>query len=75
MLTLDHKPNSKGNHLLDMVKELGMIVVFMVIDFHVMDMVIELWIAGSLPEEMLVGPTSDVGHVAKLVILLMFVAP
>ena len=68
MLHLDHKPNSEGNQLLDMVKEPGMIVVFMVISFHVMDMVIELWIAGSVPEEMLVGPTprSNVGHVACL---------
>ena len=45
-----------------------MTVLFMVIALHVMDMVIELWIARSLPEEMLVGPTprSDVGHVACL---------
>ena len=77
MLHLDHKPNSEGNQLLDMVKEPGMIVVFMVIAFHVMDMVIELWIAGSLPEEMLVGPTprSDVGHVACLAMLLLYVTP
>ena len=42
MLHLDHKPDSEGNLLLDMVKEPGMAVVFMVIAFHVMDMVIEL---------------------------------
>ena len=56
------------HQLLDMIKEPSMIVVFMVIAFHLMDMVIELWTVGSLPEEMLVGPTpkSDVGHVACL---------
>ena len=68
MLHLDHKPKSEGNHLLDMFSEIGMTVVFMVIALHVMDMVIELWIARRLPEEMLVGPTprSDVGQVACL---------
>ena len=51
-----------------MVREIGMTVVFMVIALHVMDMVIELWIAGSFPEDMLVGPTPrlDVGNVACL---------
>ena len=68
MLHLDHKLNSEGNQCPDGVKEPGMIMVFMVIAFHVMDMVIELWIARSSREEMLVGPTPrlDVGHVACL---------
>ena len=41
-LVLLHKTNSEGNQLPDMVRETGMIMVFMVIAFHVMDMVIEL---------------------------------
>ena len=74
---LHHKPDSEGNQLLVGVRETGMTMVFMVIALHVMDMVIELWIAGSLPEVMLAGPTPrlDVGHVACLAMLLLYVTP
>ena len=71
MFHLDHKPDSEGNQLPDMVKETGMMVHFMAIASHAMDMFIELYIAGGMSEEMLVGPTpkSDVGHVACLAML------
>ena len=55
----------------DMFRKLGMIVFFMVIAFHAINMVIEQQIAG----EMLVDPThrSGVGHVACLAMLLLYV--
>ena len=72
-----HKLDSEGNPLPDMINQIGMMVLFMVIVFHAMDMVIELYIAGEMSEEMLVGPTtrSDVGHVACLAMLLLYVTP
>ena len=42
MLHLDHQPDLEGNQLLDMIREIGMMVFFMAIAFHAMDMVIEL---------------------------------
>ena len=55
----------------DMFRKQGMIVFFMVIVFHAINMVIEQQIAG----EMLVDPThrSGVGHVACLAMLLLYV--
>ena len=55
----------------DMFRKQGMIVFFMVIAFHAINMVIEQQIAG----EMLVDPThrSGVGHVACLAMLLLYV--
>ena len=41
MLHLDHKIDSEGNQPLDMFREIGMMVFFMAIAFHAMDMVIE----------------------------------
>jgi hypothetical protein len=54
-----------------MFRKPGMIVFFMVIAFHAINMVIEQQIVG----EMLVDPThrSDVGHVACLAMLLLYV--
>ena len=54
-----------------------MMVFFMAVDFHAMDMVIELQIAGGISEEMLEGPTprSNVGHVACLAMLPLCVTP
>ena len=53
----------------------GMIVLFMVIAFHAINMVIEQQIAGEIVGEMLVEPThrSSFGHVACLVMLLLYV--
>ena len=42
MLHLDHKIDSEGNQLPDMIREIGMMVFVMAIAFHAMDMVIEL---------------------------------
>ena len=42
MSHLDHKTNLEGNRLPDMIRETGMMVFFMAIAFHAMDMVIEL---------------------------------
>ena len=42
MIHLDHKPDSEGNQLPDMIKQTGMMVLFMVTAFHAMVMVIEL---------------------------------
>ena len=42
MFHLDHKPDLEGNQLPDMIKQTGMMILFMVIAFHAMDMVIEL---------------------------------
>ena len=55
----------------DMFRKQGMIVLFMVIAFHAINMVIEQQIEG----EMLVDPThrSGVGHVACLAMLLLYV--
>ena len=57
----------------DMFRKQGMIVFFMVIAFHAINMVIEQQIAG----EMLVDPThrSGIGHVACLAMLLLYVTP
>ena len=60
-----------------MFRKLGMIVFFMVIAFHAINMVIEQQIEGGMLEEMLVGPTDrlGVGHVACLAMLLLYVTP
>ena len=42
MFHLDPQPDSEGNQLPDMIKQIGMMALFMVIAFHAMDMVIEL---------------------------------
>ena len=59
----------------EMFRKPGMIVFFMVIAFHAINMVIEQQIIGEMSEEMLVGPThrSGVGHVACLAMLLLYV--
>ena len=63
------------DHPPDMFRKQGMIVFFMVIAFHAVNMVIKQQIAGEIVEEMLVDPThrSGVGHVACLAMLLPYV--
>ena len=59
----------------DMFRKQGMIVFFLVIAFHVVNMVIEQQIAGEIVGDMLVGLTHrlGVGHVACLAMLLPYV--